>query len=108
MPAPATTSTTLPSNITLTLQYSVNFGDSVKLVGADPIFGSWDVAAAPAMLWGEGDVWSWSSAMPAGEYDVKAVILRANGSAEWEGGDNRKVVVPGGCAMGPVGPRLAG
>lgn len=36
----------------------VEFGEHLRLVGAAPELGAWDVAAAPELAWSEGHVWS--------------------------------------------------
>ncbi len=36
----------------------LGYGESLKLVGASPEFGSWNLDVAPEMTWNEGDVWT--------------------------------------------------
>lgn len=96
----------------------VAFGEAHKIVGADPALGAWDLGAAPAMAWSEGDVWRLEVSLPAGATEFKVGAGRAltrsthrlagptltacwcacrgqcvkvagGGHVEWEGGGNR-------------------
>jgi len=49
----------------------VAFGEAHKIVGADPALGAWDLGAAPAMTWSEGDVWRLEVSLPAGATEFK-------------------------------------
>ena len=42
------------------------FGEVHKIVGGHPSLGDWDINAAPAMEWSDGDVWSLDVSVPAG------------------------------------------
>lgn len=42
------------------------FGETHKIVGGHPSIGDWNVDAAPAMNWSDGDVWSLDVSVPSG------------------------------------------
>jgi hypothetical protein len=44
----------------------IAYGEVHKIVGGHPSLGDWNVDAAPAMQWSDGDVWSLDVSMPAG------------------------------------------
>jgi hypothetical protein len=43
----------------------------LQVVGGPPELGAWDAGAAPALTWGEGDVWTATLELPAGEHEFK-------------------------------------
>ncbi len=45
--------------------YRCDFGQHLRVVGDGPALGEWDLAAAPAMAWSEGDVWVAELRVPA-------------------------------------------
>jgi hypothetical protein len=49
----------------------VGFGDSVRIIGAHPLMGEWDVNFGLTMEWGEGDCWTCEAMLPEGTYDFK-------------------------------------
>ncbi|KAK9843475.1 hypothetical protein WJX81_004522 [Elliptochloris bilobata] len=74
--------------------YKTAFGEGLKVVGSLEELGSWEVAAAPAMHWTDGDWWNVDVTLPAGEaFEAKLVHLSGN-AVSWEPGRNREVAVP--------------
>ena len=97
----------------------ISYGEVHKIVGGHPSLGGWNVDAAPAMQWSDGDVWSLDVSLPAGtglEFKVVprrvccltcSTVLKSSlstaaalqcvkvsgGGVEWEGGGNRSVQV---------------
>jgi hypothetical protein len=57
--------------VKLTTSYTAAFGEYLKVVGGPPELGAWDAGAAPALTWGEGDVWTATLELPAGEHEFK-------------------------------------
>uniref|UniRef100_A0A383VR34 CBM20 domain-containing protein n=1 Tax=Tetradesmus obliquus TaxID=3088 RepID=A0A383VR34_TETOB len=80
--------------VKISVRYHTDFGDCMKVIGSSAELGAWDAAAAPLMVWGEGDIWSLVLPFSAGEHEFKVVVQKSGGELLWEGGDNRKVVVP--------------
>ena len=59
------------------------------MVGSLTELGAWEVDAAPAMHWQDGDFWNVDVTLPAGEaFEAKLVHLSAH-SVTWEPGRNR-------------------
>jgi hypothetical protein len=52
----------------------VGFGDSVRIIGAHPLMGAWDIDYGLSLKWGEGDCWSCEAMLPEGTYDFKVSI----------------------------------
>ncbi len=48
------------------LALQVAFGEVHKIVGGHASLGDWNVDAAPAMQWSDGDVWSLDVTVPNG------------------------------------------
>ncbi len=74
----------------------VSFGECIRVVGSTPELGGWDVARAPSLRWGEGDVWSGEvSLTPGAQASFKFVVCRdGDGHApEWEEGADRQLRV---------------
>ncbi|KAL4419771.1 hypothetical protein ABPG75_006869 [Micractinium tetrahymenae] len=69
-------------------------GDRLRVVGSCPALGGWLVSAAPALEWRQGHRWVGTLALPPGRHAFKLVIVRKDGSAEWEGGADRALRVP--------------
>jgi hypothetical protein len=44
----------------------------MKVVGSSSELGAWSAAAAPLMVWGDGDIWSLVLPFSAGEHEFKA------------------------------------
>lgn len=65
------------------------FGEALKVVGSLAQLGAWEVDAAPAMHWQDGDFWNVDVTLPAGEaFEAKLVHLSAH-AVTWEPGRNR-------------------
>lgn len=80
------------------------FGEHLRVVGSCAELGSWDAAAAPALEWSEGDCWAGELALPPGEHAFKLVVVRQDGSQQWEEGGDRSLLVPAvAAAAAPVG-----
>mmetsp|Transcript_19067 Transcript_19067/g.48939 ORF Transcript_19067/g.48939 Transcript_19067/m.48939 type:complete len:654 (-) Transcript_19067:108-2069(-) len=79
--------------VKISIQKPVPFGQSLKVIGNHPTLGEWNLDAAPAMEWGEGDVWTSSVMLPAGTWEFKCVIT-AGDMQDWEDGDNRVIEIP--------------
>eukprot|EP00882_Tetradesmus_deserticola_P010154 GHRQ01010729.1.p2 GENE.GHRQ01010729.1~~GHRQ01010729.1.p2 ORF type:complete len:127 (+),score=49.62 GHRQ01010729.1:259-639(+) len=58
--------------VKITVRYHTDFGDSMKVIGGSSELGAWDAAAAPLMVWGDGDIWSLVLPCSAGEHEFKA------------------------------------
>ena len=56
----------LPSLQKVSICSQVAFGETHKIVGGHPSIGDWNVDAAPAMNWSDGDVWSLDVNVPSG------------------------------------------
>lgn len=71
------------------------WGDTVRLVGDLPELGAWDPHAGVPL---SGDAWpNWAAELdlPIGVgFEYKLVLVRGDGSVEWERGDNRVATVP--------------
>ena len=62
----------------------IPFGEEHKIVGGHPSLGGWNVDAAPAMQWSDGDVWTLDVSLPAGtglEFKVNVLRLREGQAA---------------------------
>ncbi|KAK9802949.1 hypothetical protein WJX72_006264 [[Myrmecia] bisecta] len=89
------------SQVKLRLQHQVAFGEIIKAVGESEVLGAWDPQAAPALEWGDGDVWSLVLGMEPGSYVFKCVVVREDGSlVAWQPAENRVIEVPGQAAPG--------
>jgi len=81
--------------VSLRLEQPVPFKTYFKVCGGTEQLGNWDLEAAPAMEWSEGDVWSLDIISPAGaEIEYKLVKVPRREAIQWENGQNRKLVVP--------------
>jgi hypothetical protein len=65
--------------VKLTTTYTAAFGEYLKVVGGPPELGAWDAGAAPALTWGEGDVWTATLELPAGEHEFKVCVCGGGG-----------------------------
>ena len=72
------------------------FGEGLRIVGAPAELGSWDAAAAPALKWREGDRWTAALPLPPGMHAFKLVVVRGDGSQQWEEGADRQLEVAAG------------
>eukprot|EP00887_Chlorella_sp_A99_P004965 scaffold4.g4965.t1 len=92
--APAVAAAGLVS-VRFTIERKVDYGESLKVVGSEPALGSWRVADAPAMAWGQGDVWSAEVELPAGAAaEFKIVRVGGRRPEEWEEGANHQLALP--------------
>jgi hypothetical protein len=57
--------------VKISVRYHTDFGDCMKVVGSSSELGAWNAAAAPLMVWGEGDIWSLVLPFSAGEHEFK-------------------------------------
>lgn len=57
--------------VKLTTTYTAAFGEYLKVVGGPVELGAWDAGAAPALTWGDGDVWTATLELPAGTHEFK-------------------------------------
>ncbi|KAF8069435.1 protein phosphatase methylesterase 1 [Scenedesmus sp. PABB004] len=75
------------------------YGQSLRVVGAGPALGDWDVERGPRLVWHEGNVWSARVGLPPGaSVEFKYVLMHCSGDAEWEPGSNRALEVPASAA----------
>lgn len=75
-------------------QCALQFGDGLRLAGSCAELGAWNPLAAPTLEWCEGDRWACQLALPPGQHTFKLVIIRQDGSQQWEEGDNRSLLLP--------------
>jgi hypothetical protein len=80
------------------LQYRVEYGQSLALVGGADALGAWRLADALPMAWSEGDVWRADVELPAGGVaEYKYVVVGAHGAAAtWQAGGNSVLALRGG------------
>ena len=64
--------------VQLVVKHSVDFGDTIKVVGDASATGEWDTEEALAMEWEEGDVWTASAELPPEQHEFKV-----DGSFSW-------------------------
>jgi hypothetical protein len=57
--------------VKLTTVYKADFGEYLKVVGGPVELGAWDAAAAPALTWSEGDMWTATLELPPGAHELK-------------------------------------
>lgn len=81
-------------------QFGVQFGEHLRLVGSCAELGSWNAQTGAAMSWREGHDWIADVALPPGRHDFKVVVMRGDGSQQWEDGSNRQLSVPQVAAAG--------
>lgn len=67
------------------------FGEHLRVVGNCDELGGWNAAAAPSLVWQEGDNWTAAVALPPGDHTFKLVIVRQDGSQVWEDGGDRSL-----------------
>ena len=85
------------------------FGEHLRVVGSCPELGGWDAQQAPSLAWQEGDNWAAALALPPGQHAFKLVVVRQDGSQQWEDGADRSLAVaPAGavrltCRFGDTG-----
>jgi len=87
------------TTVTFWLQYHVDWGQRLRVIGSHPRLGSWDPKQAPDLRWNEGDRWSCTVQLPAGRIvEYKYVVLAADGNhaTAWQGGNNSVLAVQAG------------
>ena len=73
----------------------VQYGQRVAVMGSHNVMGAWDVHEAVPLRWHEGDVWTGSISVPAGEsYAYKVVVTEKNRVVRWQKGANAQLAVP--------------
>jgi hypothetical protein len=72
------------------LNFHVDFGQRVCLVGGSPELGAWVLADAVPLEWGDGDQWHAAVDLPAGSVvEYKYVVVGTGGhAAAWQAGNN--------------------
>lgn len=60
------------------VKFSAHFqgalGDKVLACGGCRALGNWEPDAAPALAWGEGDVWTATLELPPGTHEFKVCV----------------------------------
>ncbi len=73
----------------------VDFGQSIGVLGANNILGSWDVSKVVALTWTDGDHWQLTIDLPGNTYlEYKFVVLYQGKVLEWETGPNHRLTLP--------------
>jgi hypothetical protein len=62
--------------VKLTTVYKADFGEYLKVVGGPVELGAWDAAAAPALTWSEGDMWTATLELPPGAHELKVGVWK--------------------------------
>ncbi|KAH7623690.1 hypothetical protein NADE_008513 [Nannochloris sp. 'desiccata'] len=72
------------------LQFRVEFGQSIIVVGGSPDLGNWVLADGVPLGWSEGDMWNATVDIPAGTVtEYKYVVVGQGGhAAAWQQGNN--------------------
>jgi Starch binding domain len=72
------------------LQFRVEFGQSIVVVGGSPDLGNWVLADGVPLAWSEGDMWNATVDLPAGTVtEYKYVVVGQGGhAAAWQQGNN--------------------
>jgi hypothetical protein len=91
--SPTAATTTAPKNkvkVRFWLQFRVEYGQSVVVVGGSPDLGSWVLADGVPLTWSDGDMWNASVDLPAGTVtEYKYVVVGQGGhAAAWQQGNN--------------------
>jgi laccase len=86
-------------NVTFDEVVTTSWGQSVVLVGSISQLGSWDPASGVAMsasaYTSSNPLWSVTVSLPAGlSFQYKYVIVKADGTYNWEADPNRSYTVP--------------
>lgn len=82
--------------VTFRLKFNTSWGQGVKLIGSHPKLGSWSLDKAVELRWAEGDQWTASVALPAGEvYEYKYVVIDfgTKQPVMWQQGGNAVLAV---------------
>lgn len=78
-------------NIRFSIQFHVDYGQSLRVVGSHESLGAWSIHKAPSMQWSKGDVWHVSVQLPAGSvYEYKYAVVGADSQSAslWQSGNN--------------------
>ena len=87
----ATAASSGSTRVRFAVHKRVEYGQCLRVVGDLQELGGWDVQRAPALAWGEGDVWTGEVALPPGSSpSFKFVVCTKKEAVEWEGGENRQ------------------
>jgi hypothetical protein len=88
--AAATTAQKNKVKVRFWLQFRVEYGQSVVVVGGSPDLGNWVLADGVPLTWSEGDMWNASVDLPAGTVtEYKYVVVGQGGhAAAWQQGNN--------------------
>lgn len=72
------------------LNYRVDYGQNIVLVGGHPDIGSWILADGVPLSWSDGDMWNATVDLPAGSViEYKYVVVGYGGHAvAWQQGNN--------------------
>lgn len=72
------------------LNFHVDYGQSIRLVGGAPELGSWILSDGVPLAWSEGDMWNATVELPAGGVtEYKFVVVGGSGHAvAWQQGNN--------------------
>jgi len=83
MPAPRRT-----VKVRFWLNFHVDYGQSIQLVGGAPELGSWILSDGVPLVWSEGDMWNATVQLPAGSVvEYKFVVTGGGGHAvAWQQG----------------------
>ncbi|KAJ7756865.1 glycoside hydrolase superfamily [Mycena maculata] len=99
--SPASTSCTVPpasTVVTITFDITVTStvqGDTVKIAGSIPQFGSWDPTAAIPLSQTSSIDWTVTMNLPPGAYfECKIIRVSSSGVVTWESGSNRVYTTP--------------
>ena len=73
--APTTSEVVTSSSGSVMVKFAAHFsgklGDKVLVCGGCRALGNWEPDAAPALTWGEGDVWTATLELPPGTHEFK-------------------------------------
>lgn len=87
---------TRPAKVLFKLQYEVQFGQSIRVIGSHPTLGDWQIDAAPTMNWSPGNVWVYEAELPAGSVVEYKYVVTQSGSLHgqsWQQGNNAVLAV---------------
>ncbi len=76
------------------------WGQNIKVVGADPALGNWQPAGAVHLSAAHHPTWSATVPVSAGRLEYKYIRVNADGSVDWESGNNR--IIDADPAAGPA------
>lgn len=116
VPSHSSTSPSLPGqtcipvdtvNVTFREKVVTGFGESIKIVGALPELGQWDINQALPLLADryttQSPLWMVSVPLKAGStIEYKFIKVMKDGSVQWEAGSNHILSVPAGCKKSAI------